>query len=246
MNYLRDEKVISIKEWIYAIFSKWRSILAVSFIAFISVLFVNIIGAIPYSEELAMSIIVSAVLKQSVLVAIVSALVLVLFYGIRFVFSDVVKTETEMKMTLNIDVLGDISERMYKKNRWLDRKLKGYIGLKQAECIEMSIERVGNIIKAKFLENNNELVKIAVVSSVSDVCAAECVDKLKELLKDKVDLVMAGDVMVSPEAIKIVSDMEFVILAESVNVSKYTVINDTCKQMNGFDKKIVGIVLVDK
>ena len=245
MNYLRDEKVISIKEWIYAVFSKWRSILAVSLVTFIVVLSANIVEAIPYLKVLPKSVIISAILKQVIIINVLVAFVMIFVYAIRFVFSDVVKTETELKMTIKLDVLGDISEAAYKKNNLLDKKLNKYIGVKRAENLDMATERVANIIKAKNNIENTDKIKIAIVSSECESYAVKCVDKLKSLVDNDIDLVLAGDVMVSPEAVKVVSDIDYVILAESINKSKYSVINDTCNQLNIWNKSILGIVFVD-
>lgn len=245
MNYLRDEKVISIREWIYAIFSKWRSILAVSLITFIVVLSANIVGAIPYFEVLSKSIIVSAIIKQVILFTILSIFLMIFIYAIKFVFSDVVKTETELKMTLKLEALGDISESIYKKNLWIDKKLRNYIGVKVSENADKAAERVANVIKTKKSLESYEKIKVAVVSSVSNEYAEKCVAKLNKHLKDDVELIMAGDIMISPEAVSVVNDTQCVILAESIKCSKYGVINDTCTQLDKWNKSILGIVLVD-
>lgn len=245
MNYLRDEKVISIKEWIYAIFSKWRSILVVSLITFIVVLSANIVEAIPYFKILSKSIIIAAIIKQVILITVVSIFVMIFVYAVKFVFSDVVKTETELKMTLSLEMLGDISEGVYKKNLWIDKKLKNYIGVKTSENVEKATERVANVIKTKKSLVNSEKISIAVVSSVNGEYAEKCVDKLKKYLKDDVRLTVAGDIMVSPEAVKALKDSEYVILAEGVRNSKYGVINDTCIQLDKWNKSILGIVLVN-
>lgn len=245
MNYLRDEKVISIKEWIYAIFSKWRSIFVVSLITFIVVLSANIVGAIPYFEILSKSIIISAIIKQVILFTVLSMFAMIFIYAIRFVFSDVVKTETELKMTFNAEVLGDISESIYKKNLWIDKKLKSYIGVKLSDSADKATERVANVIKAKKNLGNSEKAKIAVVSSVSNEYAEKCVTRLKKHIKDDMDLIVAGDIMTSPEAVSVVNDVHYIILAEGINCSKYGVMNDTCNQIDKWNKSILGIVLVD-
>ena len=124
-------------------------------------------------------------------------------------------------------------------------KLNKYIGVKRAENLDVATERVANIIKGQKNIGNTDKMKIAIVSSECESYAVKCVDKLKQLVDQDIDLILAGDIMVSPEAVKVVSDIDYVILAESINESKYSVINDTCSQLNIWNKSILGIVLVN-
>ncbi len=246
MEYLKDEKVISIKELIYAICSKWRSIFSVVMITAISVLAINIFKGISYMDVLPKSVLIGAIIKQVILLCIVVAFVIVFIYAVQFVFSDRVKTETELRMTMKLELLGNISDGNYKKNTWLDKKLRSYIGVKTCESTEKSVERVANVIRAnKDVKYDSNSVKIAVVSSCSIETAKKCVEMLKTEISVDIDIVLAGDIMDSPNAVKTATDADCVILAEGIGKSKYGSINDVCHQLSLWNKDIMGIVIAE-
>ena len=246
MEYLNEEKVISIKELIYAVISKWRSILAVAISTAVLVLAINIWNGMGYTGRLSTSTIVSAIILQVVLITVLVLFLMIFAYAVKFVFSDRVKTETELRMTMKVDVLGDISENNYKKNTWFDRKLRNYIGVKVACDIDEAVERVCNIIAVNNnVKYQNDELKVAVVSSCSANVAQNCTELLCLKKANNIQIIMAGDVMSSAEAVKTVNEADCVILAECIGKSKYGVINNTCRQLALWNKDIMGIVIAD-
>lgn len=244
MEYLNEEKVISIKELIYAVISKWRSIMAVVISTAVFVLVINIWNGMGYAGQLSTSAIISAIILQVVLIAVLVLFLMIFVYAVKFVFSDRVKTETELRMTIKVEMLGDISDKHYKKNTWLDRKLRNYIGVKVASDVDEAVERVCNVIA---MNNNIKYqkaeLKIAVVSSCSTDVAQKCTELINTKKANNIQFFMAGDVMASAEAVKTVNDADCVILAECFGKSKYGVISNTCRQLSLWNKDIMGIVI---
>ena len=246
MEYLKQEKVISIKELVYAICSKWRSVLSVVMITAVLILVINLGNGLSYMDILTKTVLISAIIKQIILISIVALFIVVFIYAVKFIFSDSIKTETELRMTMKIELLGNISDGNFKRNTWIDRKLRNYVGIKACENTEMSVERVANIIRVnKDVKYKNNKIKIAIVSSYSLETAQKCTEMLKSKISGDIDIVLAGDIMDSANAVKTVTDASCIILAECIKKSKYSLINDVCHQLSIWDKDIMGIVITD-
>ena len=93
---------------------------------------------------------------------------------------------------------------------------------------------------------NNEACTVAIVSSNTENVSNQCEELLiKKISNDNIKLLSAGDIWTNEKAIDIVMKANYIILAERQGSSKYSELEQTCKQLESWNKEILGTVLLD-
>lgn len=247
MNYFKEEREISIKEIFYYVCSRWRSIAAVVVFSMIVVMAINIPGAIEYHIILGDSVIAKEIAKYMIIVGVLLGVLITIFYVMKFLFTDTIKSVNEFAMICKMDIIGKIVAKKHKNSifdRWL-RKLNGIkIVYKEKE---QHAEYIAKVIGKSVQDCNNqsEKVKIAIISS-NNLETAKTVEQTVGVRVDSnIELFSVGDICASPEALTYVMDAEFVILAECQGKSKYYEMEQVISKLKLWNKKILGVILID-
>lgn len=247
MEYIKEEKEINIKEMIFYICLKWRVYLVVLITSILLILGLNARATYKFIPVLGKKIVFWALAKNMFIYII---LILVLIVGVRalkYIFSDAIKSINEYNLMCKIKCLGIIPEANQGKRSVVDKLLYRYNGVKVARADrDVYIERICNLLKHNLLFDSLEAVNIAIVSSCSSVESSELQQMFeKKKLSINMQIFDAGDIINSAEGVKKVSEAQYVILAERQGKSKYSELNQTCKQLSSWNKEILGTVLLD-
>lgn len=247
MNFVKEEKDVNLKELFLDVVGKWRSIVISSIVAMIVVAIINVPGMIKFKDILGVSVVLIEAIKYSIIAFVVVAAICVVVYAFVYMFSDKIKSVIDYNLSCNLKLLGEIPCNESKRNLFIDKVIKKIRGIKIAYSKRDNlIERVANVILAEIYIRNKEVCKIAVVSSVAENVASEFVDLLDDkITKERVEIVSAGDILTSETSIKQVMEADYVILAERQGKSKYSELEQTCKQLTSWNKEILGTVLLD-
>ncbi len=248
MIYIKEEKELSVKDIFFDICAKWRSVIGICFLGVFVVALVNVPSFLQYKEVLGLSGVCKVLIKHLVVVGIVIAFCVIVFYAIKYLVSDTIKSVEEYSLYSNVKILGVIPQKNNKKHFFIDKIIKKYRGIKlfstNRDCL---IKRVANVINTEIgLKDLKNIVSIAVVSSCSASESDEFVKLVEsKVLSDNIKLLSAGDIMVSADAINIIYKADCVILVERQGKSKYSEMKKTCEMLDSWNKEIMGAILLD-
>ena len=248
MNYIKEEKAIDLKELLFTLCLKWRSVISITLLSAVLVIAVNIPGLVEYKNELGMQLLVKPLLKNIILVSAASFVFMVFVYLCRYMCIDNIKSVQDYLNMTSVFLIGSIPiEKKCKKSR-LDKFIKRISGIKiQASERDNLIKRSSLVIERNIISKmTGDSVNVAVVSSCSSDESLELFELLQNCISsDTIRIIDAGDIMNSAEAIKIVSESDYIVLAERQGKSKYSEFNQTCKQLALWNKEILGTILLD-
>lgn len=246
MEFMKSERELSVKELFCNVLSKWRSILFTVLIAVVITVGINVPSAKEYVGVIGRATVIKALIKQVFIIGVLTGGALVVVYVFKFLFTDTVKSVNEFKLICNINFLGSMIDESTKKTGKIDTVIKKINGIKyQKKDAERYIEHIAKVIENSIDLKGNSKVTIAIVSSCANKVCDEAVDMLKEKVMSEINLVSAGDVTMSPTAITQVIEADYVILAESIGVSKYYEIEQTVTKICEMKKNVMGMVLLN-
>ena len=245
MDFFKQEKEISIKDMFFCIAIKWRSILYVMLLAALATFIVNIVPSLKYAAILGVGVVGKALVTQIALVCVVSVICIIAVYVVVFMFTDTIKSANECASFCSIPIIGCIVKKKHKKNNILDICIKKGGGIKyRVDDVEQHKQCLSKIVENVVLKDQKESKKrIVVVSSYS----LECAERIKEAIdcgvKSNIEVLVAGDIRLYPDAIDKIASAEYVICAECQGKSKYHDLKKLVTEIAGWKKEIVGIVI---
>lgn len=247
MDYFKEEKEISIKELLFSVVLKWRSIISIILITMVASILINSIYAIRYIDILGKSLIISAIIKQVVINAIVSGLIMGCVYAFVHLFTDTIKSVQEFTMVCNMSIVGCIANDKVKNNSKIDKLIKKSKGIKyKIDEIESQKEYIAKVIERSLLaENTKEKQIVAIVSSCSVEYSKQVTDAIKEKITNMIEIIAVDDINNSPSAIDDILNADYIIFAESEGKSKYYEFDQAIRKIQEWNKKILGIILVN-
>lgn len=247
MNFIKEERDINIKELLLHVFAKWRSILATGTCGVLLVFIINFANVLKYRKILGNTVVIVELLKYIAIGFAVPIVISIVFYAFRYMFSDIIKSTNEYNMTSELKLLGGIPKLDIKNNCFIDKIIKKCMGIKILHADrDKLIKRVYNVIAAESLLRDKDVYMIAVVSSYKNETTESFVETLNPALAmQNLRIVSAGDILVNENAINIVMEADYVVVVEQQGKSKYSEFEQTCKNLESWNKKILGTVLLD-
>lgn len=247
MNYFKEEKEISIKELLFSIASKWRGILRVMLVTIVVTLLINIISAINYIEILGVVVIIKAIFKQIIINSIVAIILMAAIYACVFLFTDTIKSIQEFTMVCNMPILGCIARKEEKYVLKIDKWIKRTKGIRfKISEIELQKEYIAKVLENNITaENVKSKIKVAIVSSYSIDCAELVKDSIIDKVSNVIEIIAVSDINMSPYSIDEIINADYVVFAEYQGKSKYYELEQAIHIMEEWEKKVMGIVLVE-
>lgn len=247
MNYIKEEKDLNLKELFLDVISKWRSIMMLSIIALLVVFVINVPGAKEYKNLLGTTVVIKALAKYVILAFLGTMFMTMMYYAFIYMFSDKIKSASDYNLSSNVKLLGVIPREKNKRNLFIDKIIKRFKGIKILHSNRDNLlDRVANVISAETQIRSKDICKVAVVSSYTENVANKLIELLNGKINDKmVEIVLAGDILISEKSINTIMESDFVILAEQQDKSKYSEMEQTCKQLASWNKEILGTILLD-
>lgn len=247
MDFVKKDREINLKEFILFMCLKWKMYLVVLVSTAAIVGLLNVYGSIKYYPILGAKIILLELVKKVIICAVILIGVIVVIRGLTYLFTDVIKSVEDYNATTAIKCIGVIPTSDDKKISKIDRMLYKCKGVKvERNQKPIYINRICNIIKQMICCDMIKGSTIAIVSSCSSYESGELTELLEgQTSIDNIKIIDAGDVMYSAEAVDRVAEAEYIILAERQGKSKYSEFEQTCKNLESWNKKILGTVLLD-
>ena len=244
MEYIKDEKEISIKELIVSVLLQWKKILIVGVIAILIVVIGNISEAIKYIDILGAGKVVKILLKQSIIYGILAAVACGGYYAAVYLFTDNIKSVNDFVGATNIPVIGCIPDSKNKGR--IDRLIKKIVGVRlYKDNRDEYIAHIAKTIEADLMARNVSKTDVACVVSSGVENATSLVKAIDNKMSADISLVNAGDINVSSEGVSAVMQTKYIILLEQEGASKYRELKHTCQKLSSWNKDILGAVLVD-
>lgn len=244
MDFVNEEKEINLKDLLFNILKNWRTI----FIASIPFTFLMMIFKFKkiFEKPQIFDLIVS-ILKTALVGYVVGIVVITFYYLFRTLLDDSIKSAEEIESYTKLNLIGTIPKLENTKENKVDLCIKKYIGgisLKNKDkeklinCIAKEIEVEKNL-KAK------GKINIALVSSESKETTIDFANMINDKISDELTLNAAGNIMKDPEGINIASSSDYIILIERQLKSKHSDLIQILRRLNGWNKEILGLVLLD-
>ena len=245
MKYIEEEREISVKELFFYIIYKWRSILFSAIVTVITTMLINVKAILKYKDVLGISVVITAFIKHLIIVTFLVVAVIVTVYALLFLFSDTIKSPREFSRVCGVPVVGCIGKEG--KRNIIDKILRKLNGVKYKvennslyeQCIAKVIEKT--IGTAELSEERT----IVIMSSYSEKCAEAVAAGINKKMVASVKISAIGDVDILPTSIDAIENADYVLLAECQEKSKYFEFEQTMCKIDRFNKKVIGVVLID-
>ena len=204
-----------------------------------------------------MSYTIKQTVKSGILGGIVGLAVMFVCFALVYVFSSVIKTDSDMAV-MSVPVLGDIfrkapDRKETKIEQWIDRWIMDKSGLKRWVTqsiggrnwdisVKVQDQLVVSNVNAVLKENN--LSKAVFVSTLNPESSQEIVKKLNSVDKN-IPCVLAGNILREPDTSKNLIDDTKVILLSKRYETKIDDILKTKSVLKASGKAIIGSVILE-
>ncbi len=235
----------SVRDMVYGALLKWRGLLIGALvIAEIFILYSIahiILSGVVYGTK---SIVVE-VTKFAVFGLIVGLLISFIVKVLIFISSDSIKTMRDITNNTTFNIIGKIPQSNC-SSKGLDKIVKRIGG------VEIKAEDRENLIKCSAAEfaliakqaYKKSTCPLAIVSSSGRECVEEYINLIKVYLHDDVLYTVCGDIRNDADSITDIAESQSVILVEKLGISKYSYIEETCIKLDGWNKKVAGLVVL--
>lgn len=248
-NIFADDREIDLKDMLFYICKRWRSLLIGTLIIMIAMILIRV----PAMTELSGAAAVFKQLVKYALIGIVAGIILMcIVYAVSYVISGKIKSESDFRSNCRMNVLGVLprvdNSKMNRIDRWI-RQLFG-VELKSRNLDKLS-DRMAEELKAilstkgKEKEDTNNVPCVAVVSTESDSSAKQLTVLLEPKLKGSIRIISAGDILTKAESIQTVMKASWIVMVEKIGVSEYRKLEDGVKKLALWNKNVLGMVLID-
>ena len=179
--------------------------------------------------------------KKFMLLGFVGAGFLIcLFYLMRYVLQDLVRTENDLTGILNIRVLGRFTEKYAKKPLdGIDKLIRKFGGAPKP----VSEEETLRMVETNIRNYTGTGRKLLITSSSTAKNFDRIASKIRDCLGEEYSCSLSPDVLNSVETRQKLASCEGVILVETLNKSKYAEVAEEVKLIRDMNKEIVGSVL---
>lgn len=256
-NELFNEKEIDLKDMLFYICKRWRSIL-VGMLAFMlavvifklsSVMNLNGAGAV-----------FKQIIKYAVIGLIVGFVVMAVFYAAMYAFTGRIKSESEFKTCCKLCVLGVLPKIDEKKLNGIDRFVRHVFGVdRKAEDFDGLSDRLSEEIKALLSVRSNGNCRnegndknaekctphVSVISSEGETVSVKMAGFFEKKLNSSANVTSAGDILTSAKGVQDVVNAASVIVVERIGTSKYVKVEEELTKLLQWEKDILGVVLLD-
>lgn len=244
-----NEKEIDLKDMTFYICKRWRSILVGMVIFMIAVVLIKLSSLIDLNGA-------GAVLKQTakylVIGIIVGLLVMAVVYGVLYIFTGRIKSESDFKSNCRLSVLGVLPKTDEKRQNCIDRFIRRIFGIyTNADDFEKLANRLAEEIKALLSVRDCESTDckhiscVSVVSTEGDNTSKKLSDFLESGFKASARVISAGDILTNAQSVQTVMESNAVIVVEKIGSSQYPKVEEELKKLVQWDRVLLGIVLLD-
>ena len=244
MEIVNKQKEIEIRHLLCCICLKWKKILLYTLGVMIFTGVINGVRSINYFDVLEKSIIIKVIVLRMILIGLIFGFFMVGVYILKYIFSDVIKTEDEFINVCNINLIG--KSISLKKYNMIDGWIKKIFGISNDNLKEE--DYINHIAKAIEMDletrDTNDNIVIAVVSSCSKKKIEDFVGKLDLISAKNVKIVYAGDITKDAGAIDIIYSAKYTLLVECQCESKYSHIENICNRLCMWKKSPIGAVIL--
>lgn len=237
---MNDEKELDLKELFYNVFRNWKFIFLFPIIS----VFVFLIIKVNYIFREAQVI---GIAKLILIGYVVGFFCMIFFYVFRFITSGVIKSSSELWNYSKLNLLGVVPATSTKKDGKIDLFIKRVLGgveIREEDCQEL-INCIAKEVKIEMDTILNGKGNIALVSSRPKEEIAKFKTMVEEQLPNEIKLCLAGDIRLNSKGKESAVGADCVILVEKQFESRYSDLEEICRRLNTWKKKILGIVLLD-
>lgn len=247
-NIFADDREIDLKDMLFYICKRWRSLL----IGTLIIMIVMILIRVPAMTELSGAAAVFKQLAKYALIGIVAGIILMcIVYAVSYVISGKIKSESDFRSNCRMNVLGVLPKKEIKRLNPVDKLVGRMFGVdRRAEDYEALADRLAEEIKAllefhKTNDNGGKRLCLSVVSTTGNKTAEEMAKLVGLKLKDLAMVTAAGDILKSAKSIQEVMKSDLVLMVERIGVSEHQRFEETYKKIMLWGKSIIGMVLID-
>jgi len=164
-----------------------------------------------------------------------------LFYLMRYVLQDLLRTESDITGILNIRMLGHFTKKYAKKPlNGIDQLIRKLGGATKSVPEEETFRMVETNIRNYAGTGKRLLITGSGAAGKFESVAA----KIKEMVGEDFSCTISPDILHSVEARQALAACDGVVLIEELNKSKYSAVGEEAKLIRSMSKEIVGGVLV--
>ena len=179
--------------------------------------------------------------KKFVLLGFVgSGFLICLFYLMRYVLQDLLRTESDLTGILNIRMLGRFTEKHAKKPlEGIDQLIRKFGGVPK----HVSEEETLRMVETNIRNYTGAGRKLLITSSGTAKNFDRIASKIRDCLGEEYSCSLSPDILNSVETRQKLASCEGVILVETLNKSKYAEVAEEARLIRDMNKEIVGSVL---
>lgn len=243
-----EEKEIDLKDMLYYICKKWRSVGICSLAAMVIMILVKIPALVDLKG-------IGAILKHLGKYALIGFLVgfflLCVIYAIIYVTSDKIKSENEFKTNCRLDILGVLPKNDGKKLNGVDRYVRRIFGInRRAKEFNTLVDRLAEEIKAvlstkSISKSDVKTIFVTVVSTETDKTAVELSKLINSRLNGNIKMTVAGNILENAESVRTVMNADVILMVGKIGETKYGIVEESYKKILNWEKDIIGIVLMN-
>ena len=243
------EREIDLKDMLYYICRKWRGLL----LATVSIMVLLVLFKIPALTQLnGVVMVLKQLSKYAIIGAFVGLILMCFLYAVLYVVGGKIKSENEFRANCSLNIIGVLPEKGGKKLNGMDRLVRRLFGVDRRvedfdALIWRRVEEIKIILSVVNVEQPAEKgdLCIGVVSTESDETASELTDLFKTKLNGTIKVVAAGNILKNAESVRVVMESDVVLMTERIASSNYQMIEESYKKLDMWEKKVIGIVLMD-
>ena len=244
MEYVKEEREISVKEMFSYVLFNWKRVLGITIAVVLIVVIINIFDTVKYASIFGIVPVIKVLLKSCAIYGILSGGLCVFYYAVTFLFTDKIKSVNDFSNATNIPVIAYTPNKT--QNGKIDRFIKKIFGVKvQANKYKEYENYVVKAIELELISKNVNVEQVVIITSANSLEIQEIVDAMNENTNSNIAFLNAGDISGSADAIDKVMKTDYVVLVEKQGESKYSELKRTCKKLTAWNKNILGAVITN-